>query len=135
VLSLVSVSDAPAGSVSIVNGKVVFDPGTAYNHLAQGTSTTFDLNYTMKDEFGATSSSTITVTVNGENDGPTAVADSASTGENSAVTIDAVANPSAPHFRSVLSLVSVSDAPAGSVSIVDGKVVFDPGMAYNHMAQ
>jgi VCBS repeat-containing protein len=67
---LVSVT-APTGqgSASVVDGKVVFNPGTDFDHLKAGATTTVTLNYTMKDDQGATSSSTVTITITGTNDG------------------------------------------------------------------
>ncbi len=76
VLSLVSAS-APAGkgSASIVAGQVEFNPGADFDHLAQGATEVVTVNYTMKDEHDATSSSTIAITVTGTNDTPVATAD------------------------------------------------------------
>jgi VCBS repeat-containing protein len=68
-LSLVSAT-APTGkgSASVVDGKVVFDPGTDFDHLPAGVAEVVTVNYTMTDEHGAESSSTIEITVTGEND-------------------------------------------------------------------
>ncbi|GHD72423.1 VCBS domain-containing protein [Vogesella fluminis] len=69
VLSLVSAS-APAGmgSASVVGGQLQFDPGTDFDHLAKDAVVHVTLSYTMTDQFGATSSSTVDVTVTGTND-------------------------------------------------------------------
>ncbi|MFL6843798.1 MAG: Ig-like domain-containing protein [Allosphingosinicella sp.] len=135
VKSLVSVS-APAGkgSASIVGGQVQFDPGTSFDHLAQGATETVVLNYTMKDEFGATSSSTITVTVTGTNDAPVAHADTASTGENSPVTVNVLANDTDVDDGAVLTVTAAS-APVGqgSASVVANQVVFDPGTDFDYL--
>lgn len=137
VLSLVSVSAAPIGegTATIENGQVKFDPGTDFDHLAQGDTATVTLDYVMQDEHGATSGSTITITVTGENDAPTAVADTASTDEDHAVTIDALLNDTDPDDHHVLSLVSVS-APTGqgTATIENGHVTFDPGTDFQHLA-
>lgn len=132
VKSLVSV-DAPKGSASIHDGKIVFDPGTAFDHLASGATETVTLSYTMTDEHGAVSISTITITVTGTNDGPAAVADVAATAENASVVIDALANDSDVDDGATMSLVSV-DVAKGSARIEDGKIVFDPGSAFDHLA-
>ncbi|MBC5765299.1 VCBS domain-containing protein [Ramlibacter albus] len=130
-LSLVSAS-ADKGSASVVDGKVQFNPGAAFDHLAQGTSEDVTVNYTITDEFGAQSSSSITVTVNGENDTPTANSDTSSGGENSVQTIDALANDTDPDDGAGKQLVSVA-ASAGAASIADGKVQFDPGSTFDHL--
>src|SRR5258705_7708285 len=83
VFTLVS-ANAPAnqGVASVVANQVHFVPGTDFDHLAQGVSAHVTLSYTMQDEFGAQSSSTVDVTITGTNDGPVAVADVAAGTEN-----------------------------------------------------
>lgn len=136
VKTLVSAS-APAGkgTASIVGSQVQFDPGTAFDHLAQGATETVILNYTMQDEHGATSSSTISVTVTGTNDAPVANADSATTGENSIVSANVLANDTDADDGAVVSLVSAS-APAGqgSATVVGNQVQFNPGGDFDYLA-
>src|SRR5439155_22566732 len=69
--SLVTVS-APAGqgSASISSNQLAFNPGSDFDHLAVGESQVVTLTYTMQDEHGAQSSSTVTLTVTGTNDAP-----------------------------------------------------------------
>ena len=64
-------ASAPAGqgSVSIVENEVRFDPGTDFDYLASGESAVVTVSYSIQDEFGAPSSSTITVTVQGRDAG------------------------------------------------------------------
>ncbi|HVI31699.1 Ig-like domain-containing protein [Phenylobacterium sp.] len=133
VKTLVSV-DAPKGSAAVVDGKVVFTPGAAFDGLAQGETQDVTLTYVMRDEHGATSTASVVVTVTGANDGPVAVADRASTGENQGVVIDVLANDTDVDAGAVKTLVSV-DAPKGSAAVVDGKVVFTPGTAFDGLAQ
>ena len=63
------------GSVSIVNNELRFDPGTDFDYLATGETTTVTLRYVMSDDEGATSASDVTVTITGTNDAPVAKAD------------------------------------------------------------
>lgn len=63
---------AAAGAASIVDNKLVFNAGAAFDYLAAGAQTTVNVNYTMRDEHGAQSASVATITVTGENDGPVA---------------------------------------------------------------
>jgi VCBS repeat-containing protein len=71
VLTLTAVSVDPGqGSVSIVGNQLRFDPGADFDYLPAGTPTTVTVHYSMKDEFGATSSSTVEITVTGTNDAP-----------------------------------------------------------------
>ena len=78
VFTLTSVS-GPSGKgiATIVGNQVQFDPGTDFDHLADGATETVMVSYTMQDEHGASSSSTLTMTVTGTNDAPVAVADTA----------------------------------------------------------
>jgi len=90
----VTAASAPAGqgSASIVANQVVFNPGTDFDHLDTGESVDVVVSYTISDEHGATSSSTVTITVNGANDAPVANDDSASTIEDAAVAGNVLAN-------------------------------------------
>ena len=93
VLTVIAAS-APAGqgSASVVANQVVFNPGTDFDHLDTGETATVVVSYTITDQHGATSSSTVTITVNGANDAPVANDDSASTGEDSSVSGNVLAN-------------------------------------------
>jgi len=68
-ITLVSVA-APAGkgTVSVVNNQVQFNPGTDFDHLKEGATEHVTLTYTIRDEHGAQSSSTVDVKVTGTND-------------------------------------------------------------------
>ena len=77
--TLVSVDGTGAlGSVSIVGGNVVYDPGLAFQSLGAGATTTDSFTYTMQDAAGVQSTATVTMTITGVNDGPVAVADTGS---------------------------------------------------------
>lgn len=90
----VTAASAPAGqgSASVVGNQVQFNPGTDFDYLDTGESANVVINYTIKDQFGATSSSTVTITVNGANDAPVANDDSASTSEDAAASGNVLAN-------------------------------------------
>ncbi|HEU0099254.1 MAG TPA: Ig-like domain-containing protein [Allosphingosinicella sp.] len=90
----VTAASAPAGqgSASVVANQVVFNPGTDFDHLDTGETATVVISYSITDEHGATSSSTLTVTVNGANDAPVANDDTASTTEDAAVAGNVLAN-------------------------------------------
>ncbi len=63
------------------NGDAIFDPNGAFNDLGLDETRDTTFAYTVTDPAGNTSSATVTVTVTGANDGPTAV--------NSSYTVDA----------------------------------------------
>src|SRR4029079_15592514 len=116
--------------------QVHFVPGTDFDHLAQGVSEHVTLTYTMQDEFGASSSSTVDVTITGTNDGPVAVADVAAGTENQTLDINVLANDTDVDDGHVFTLVS-AQAPAnqGGASVVANQVHFVPGTDFDHLAQ
>ena len=123
------------GSVSIVSGQLQYDPGSNYDYLAVGESVTVTIDYTISDGNGGTDTATATVTVTGTNDGPTAVADAASTAENTIATIDVLANDSDPDTSDTLSITAANITGGnGSVSIVSGQLQYDPGSNYDYLA-
>ncbi len=90
----VTAAAAPAGqgSVSVAANQVVFDPGTDFDHLDTGETAEVVVSYTITDEHGATSSSTVTITVDGANDAPVANDDTASTAEDASVSGNVLAD-------------------------------------------
>ena len=99
---------APAGkgTASVVGNQLQFNPGTDFDHLAQGATETVTVSYTMQDEHGATSTSTLTITITGTNDGPVAMADTSSaTGEPDAP-VDVLANDTDVDDGHVLTLTN-----------------------------
>jgi len=130
-LTLVSVEMLEGrGAATITDGKVRFDLG---DPPASGGETVV-LGYVIKDEHGATSSSTVTVTISVTNRPPVAAPDVAAGDENQVVTLDVLANDTDVDYRAVKSLVSVTvPSGKGSATIVDGKLVFDPGQAFDRL--
>ena len=90
----VTAASAPMGqgSASVAANQIVFDPGADFDYLDTGETANVVVSYTITDEHGATSSSTVTVTVNGANDAPVANDDTASTGEDSTASGNVLAN-------------------------------------------
>jgi VCBS repeat-containing protein len=59
------------GNVTIVENQVRFDPGTDFAHLGSGESEQVVIQYTIEDQFGVQASSTVTITVQGRDEGST----------------------------------------------------------------
>ena len=140
-----AVASPPAGFAMSADGNWTFDPSNlAYQHIAQGETADVTVNYTVTDEFGASASSTLTLTVTGTNDGPVAVADTGSAGENESKAFDVVANDTDVDDGAVLSLLSIDGVTVGGLaasaaelaafSMAAGKVQFTPGTAFDHLA-
>jgi VCBS repeat-containing protein len=133
----VAAASAPAGkgSASVVDNQVQFDPGGDFETLAVGETEYVVVSYDISDEHGATGSSTVTVTVNGANDGPVANPDIAGGGENETLLIDAAANDTDVDNGAVLTVAAAS-APAGqgTASASGGQLEFDPGADFDDLA-
>jgi VCBS repeat-containing protein len=125
-LTITAVSQPGAGSASIMDGQILFDPGEAFKYLASGHSETVSFTYTVTDDSGETSDAEVEVTVNGLNDTPTAEDDSAETDAETSVSIDVLANDSDVDSIGTLNVISVTAPGKGSASVLEGQIVFDP---------
>ncbi|EKY4194298.1 tandem-95 repeat protein, partial [Vibrio harveyi] len=114
---------AEQGTVTIVDGKLVFTPAENFN----GDAT---ISYTISDG-QLTDDATVAVTVNPVNDAPVAVNDTVATDEDTAVTIDVLANDSDPENDTLTITAASVPAEQGTVTIVDGKLVFTPAENFN----
>ncbi|EKO3806769.1 tandem-95 repeat protein, partial [Vibrio harveyi] len=114
---------AEQGTVTIVDGKLVFTP--AENFYGDAT-----ISYTISDG-QLTDDATVAVTVNPVNDAPVAVNDTVGTDEDTAVTIDVLANDSDPENDQLTITNASVPAEQGTVAIVDGKLVFTPAENFN----
>ena len=93
------------------------------------------IDYVVIDGNGGSDSSTLTITVTGTNDGPTAVADLGGTNEGASATFDVLANDTDPDAGDSLSITSaLITTGSGSVSIVSDEIVYDPGTSYDFLA-
>ena len=128
ILTAASITNGAAGSVSTEGGQVTYDPEGAYNGLSVGDNETVVIAYGIEDDQGGSDEGTLTVTVKGANDDPSAAADSDSTDPGTAIEVDVLANDSDPDENDSLSLsdAEVTNGARGQASIVDGKVRYDP---------
>ena len=120
------------GTISVTaDNKILYTPNANYN----GTDS-FEYN---ADDGEALDKATVSVTIHQVNDNPVAVTDSASTNEDTAKTIDVLANDTdvdiiaannqdVLHAKTDFSITSASvNSPAhGSVAIVSNKLVYTP---------
>ncbi len=121
-LTLFSVQGANHGSVAMVGSDVIFTPTAGYAGAAS-------FNYTVSDGHGATSTTTVDITVNGA---PVAAADSVTGTANKPLTIASdtlLSNDTDPN-GDPLTISSVLDATHGTVALVGGSVVFTPTKDY-----
>ena len=70
VLTVIAASAPPGqGTASFSGSQVEVDPGNDFDYLAAGETAVVVLTYTIEDEYGSQSSSTVTVTVEGRDEG------------------------------------------------------------------
>ncbi|MFB3069506.1 MAG: Ig-like domain-containing protein, partial [Gemmatimonadales bacterium] len=123
------------GAAVTVNadGSYTYDPtGSAtLNALAAGENTTDSFTYTVSDGNGASDTATVTITVTGVNDAPTAAADTATTAVDTAVIKDVLANDSDPDTTDTLSVSAVTQGTSGTVvDNGDGTVTYSPNSGF-----
>ncbi|AKS46067.1 Ca2+-binding protein, RTX toxin-related [Octadecabacter temperatus] len=125
-LTIVSASvPAAQGTVEIVNGELVFTPAQDFNGEAT-------ITYTISDGNGGEDTATVAVTVEAVNDGPDAVDDADTTDEDTAITVDLLANDTDVD-GDTLTVISAT-VPASQGTLVDngdGTVTFTPADNFN----
>ncbi len=121
-LTLQSVQGAGHGTVSLVAGQAVYVPEADYTGPDSFT-------YTVSDGDGGVSTGTISVTVSAVNDAPVTPDDSATTAEDTSLSLDVLALASDIDSAS-LTLQSVQGAGHGTVSLVAGQAVYVPEADY-----
>ncbi|WP_221793380.1 tandem-95 repeat protein [Oceanobacter mangrovi] len=127
----VTVTNAPShGSTSVntANGVITYTPAADYN----GTDT---FAYAVDDIYSGNSGDiTVTVTVNPVNDAPVAVADTASTAEDTEVSIDVADNDTdvdSGDSVDTATLTIVSQPTHGTASVVSGEILYNPDADFN----
>ncbi len=117
-LSVDNASSAPTAS----NGSVVVETNNTLTYTPASNFFGSDtIAYYINDGQGGTASSTVTVTVTATNDNPVAVADSATTAEDTLVNIDILANDSDPDGGTLT--VDVATATSGAITIKPDKTL------------
>lgn len=123
------------GSVTIEDGHVRFNPGTDFDYLNVGDSQQTDVAYTVSDG-GLSSEATISFTVEGQNDAPIALDDTAFTTENIALSIDLLSNDT--DVDSDITLIDVTDTGGnsnhGALTIINNSLWFDPEDDFDYLS-
>ncbi|NIR25850.1 MAG: hypothetical protein GWN77_02575, partial [Gammaproteobacteria bacterium] len=82
-----------SGTVGLIDawgtdGSFTYDPNGQFEYLQAGSSTTDSFTYMVSDGHGGNDTATVTITINGVNDPPVAVNDSAITKKDTSVIVD-----------------------------------------------
>lgn len=136
-----------SSAFQIVDNALQFTPGTLFDRLSATDTATVTVGYTVRDGQSAPSSSTLTLTVQGANDAPVALADTGVAGEDETKVFDLVANDTEVDTADTktlasLGLITVASAngdvnnisASGAFSIVDNALRFNPGTLFDHLA-
>ncbi len=121
-----------AGALSIdANGTALrYSAPTEAAALAPGEQLTTSFGYTVRDVAGATATARAVITLTGTNLAPIAAGDSATTNEDTAITIDVLGNDNDPDDEG-LALADVDTTGAvGSVGRVGNQLTYTPGNAH-----
>src|SRR6476620_9794360 len=123
------------------DGSYRYDPNGQFESLGAGQSATDTFSYTMADSAGATSSAAVTITIQGVNDAPQPINDTASTGENQVLLVAApgvLANDTDADAGETKTVVAVNDQSAAAGTTIalssgalltvqaDGSYRYDP---------
>ncbi|MCK5181398.1 MAG: tandem-95 repeat protein, partial [Dehalococcoidia bacterium] len=120
------------GAVTAWNadGSFTYNPNGQFEYLQAGGSTTDSFTYMVSDGYGGNDTATVAITVNGVNDPPVAVNDSAIIKEDTPVIIDVLNNDSDVE-GDTLTVDSVTQGTNGSVSNNGSYVVYTPATGFN----
>ena len=119
------------GSVSIVGGQVVFDPGADFDFLAVNETIGVDITYTVSDGQGGTDLATVTGTVTGTNDAPIAQTTAGQVEEDMVLNAQLVATDVDTPL-SELTFSEVTGPENGTLSLnPDGSYTYIPDPNYN----
>ena len=121
-----------SGALLTVNadGSYDYDPNGKFDFLKPGDSTTDSFDYTVSNGNGGSDTATVTITIGGVNDNPTAVNDAAVTNEDTPINIDVLANDSDLDGDTI----SVDSASALHGTVVinsDNTITYTPNANFN----
>ena len=119
----------PAGLSFNPNGSYNFDPANpAYTYLAAGQLLTITVPFTVTDEFGATSTQNLVITITGTNSVPVAAASAFTVAEDAPVVVGTVTATDADR-NAVLTFALNAAPPAGLTFNANGSYSFNPSDA------
>ena len=118
-----AVTQGANGTVTFAGGSVTYTPNGNFNGSDSFT-------YTVSDGNGGTATATVNMTVNAVNDGPVAADDSATTNEDTSITVNVVSNDSDVDGDTLV-VSAVTQGVNGTVSFAGGSVTYTPSGNFN----
>ncbi|GAB4183054.1 MAG: hypothetical protein Tsb002_05050 [Wenzhouxiangellaceae bacterium] len=121
-LTITATTSPANGAITVSGSNILYTPNTDFSGLDSFT-------YTVDDGFGGSASATVTVRVQEPNTQPVANDDSATTEQDTPVTIAVLGNDSDPD-GDALSILEVGAPANGAVIIVGDSVVYTPDSGF-----
>ncbi|WP_242098672.1 VCBS domain-containing protein [Sphingomonas sp. CROZ-RG-20F-R02-07] len=127
-----------AGLTLNADGSYSFDPSNAaYQPLAQGETETVVAQYRVLDEYGATATTNLTITVTGTNDAPVATGGTTTVGEDGSVVLSSAAllvGASDVDHSDTLAVSAIGTGlTLGTAVLSGGGVTYTPGSAFQYL--
>ncbi|MEO0934110.1 MAG: Ig-like domain-containing protein, partial [Cyanobacteria bacterium J06641_2] len=117
-LTISSVGSGSNGTTAIINNQIVYTPNSNFNGVDS-------FSYEINDGNGGSDTATVTVNVAPVNDIPVAQNDSATTTQETGVSINVLGNDSDVDGDN-LTVVSVNSGNNGTTAIVDNQIIYTP---------
>ena len=117
-LTVSSVNPGNHGTTQIVDNKIVYTPAANFNGIDS-------FSYEIDDGNGGIDTATVKVNVEGVNDLPFLENDTATTNEDTQISIDVLANDSDVD-RDNLTISSVNSGNNGTTEIIDNQIIYTP---------
>ena len=125
-----------AGTLTLASdGSYTYDPGMAFDYLAEGESAQVGFIYQVTDADRDSATAVVTITITGTNDAPIANVDTGTTDENAALLVDVLANDTDVDVSDTHTVTAVTiTSGLGIAAIVNNQVQWTPGSDYNYLA-
>ncbi|MAW08414.1 MAG: hypothetical protein CME61_09090, partial [Halobacteriovoraceae bacterium] len=124
-------SDPAYGTVTVgADGQITYVPDASFEALAQGEYGFDSFTYTATDGI-ETFTATVSLTIRGIQDAPIAVADTVTVDEDTAITIDVLANDIDPDASDSHTITELTQGGHGTVALVNNQLVYTPDANWN----
>jgi VCBS repeat-containing protein len=121
-------------TLSTTYNDVTYNPNGAFDYLSAGETATDTFHYTVSDNYGATSTGAITISITGINEPPVAHADAATAYAYSGVAINALANDTDINRDDRLTITALNLTGTKGAATIDpttGDIDYSPNGAFN----